>query len=74
MKIVKQVFAGWIGIADDEIVDNGSIVFTLDYHRSQQLKEYEPTERELKELHQRMIESKSKYADYVGGLICSRLS
>ena len=71
MQIVRQMHVGWIGVMDGDIVDNGTVVFTLDGARRRQMTPHAPDKKELKELHKRLVDSQSKYADYVGGLLCS---
>jgi hypothetical protein len=63
MKLVKQIYAGWIGVLDGDTVDNGAIVFTLDNARRRQLVDHVPTEKELQALRKRLRESGSRYAN-----------
>ncbi len=64
-RIVKQIYAGWIGVEHNGIVDNGGLVFELTPERNQQLITYNPTNKELYNLKKRMDNTNSKFRRYL---------
>lgn len=56
--IVKQIYAGWVGVIAGDKCHNGVIEFDLNEARRQQLEPYQPTDREAAMLRTRLIESK----------------
>jgi len=64
-RIVKQIYAGWIGVEHDGIVENGGTVFELTPDREKQLITYNPTNKELYDLKKRMDNSNSKFRRYL---------
>lgn len=48
--IVKQKYAGWVGVILDGIVCNGSISFEVKQFGTRQFEEYKPTMAEVKKI------------------------
>lgn len=69
--IVKQIYAGWIGITAGNKLHNGSIEFDLTPDRLAQLDSYTPTEKEIQNLNRAIREANlyghTPYTSQLGG-------
>lgn len=69
--IVKQIYAGWIGVIAGNKIHNGVIEFELSPDRRQQLIRYNPNHKEREMLRKRIIEANpyghKQYTSQLGG-------
>lgn len=69
--VVKQIYAGWVGVVAGSKVHSGSVEFELTPDRAAQLVPYTPTTAESTDLNRRIRESKlhghEPYTSQLGG-------